>query len=213
MAGRPRKPDELKKWQGTLRKCRVNKNAPQPAELRGESEEVENGIGRIGGMDKNGGRGGRNNEEGVGGISGGSKRGNSGGEAGAVFELTEEAQKHYKRIVKLLGRNKILRETDRDWISLYADLISKAAAASKKLEADGYVVETAKGELTPSPYTPIYFKAVERAMKCLQSCGMTPADRSRIVIKELEDEEDLFREIDAEISAYRKSEALRSKRR
>jgi P27 family predicted phage terminase small subunit len=115
--------------------------------------------------------------------------------------LSRSAKAHYKNITELLNRGGILRETDNYWITLCADMIAKAADASRRLDTEGQVLENDKGILYPHPAGVIYFRAAEIAMKCLSRCGMNPADRGKIIGDEIKRETNPFAELEAEFGS------------
>lgn len=99
-----------------------------------------------------------------------------------LVKADERARKHWKRMVPLLLKMRVLSEADGVALgSLCLDL-SVLEQAQSKLQQSGLLIRTKSGMLHQNPLLQIISDAADRVSKGLREFGMTPSSRSRIVV-------------------------------
>ncbi len=94
--------------------------------------------------------------------------------------LTKEAVLEWKRITLELSVLGVLARIDRAALAAYCQVWARWAKAEDKLNQDGEVTLTEKGNEIQNPYLAIANKCLKQMREYLIEFGMTPSSRSRI---------------------------------
>jgi len=118
--------------------------------------------------------------------------------------LCYEAKVEWKRIVPKLMALGLLTRVDRAALAAYCQAYGRWAKAEKALKAiedkfenvnagSGMCYQTSNGNWVMQPLVSVANKALEQMHKFLVEFGMTPASRTRIIVKPSESEDEMDR--------------------
>jgi P27 family predicted phage terminase small subunit len=96
--------------------------------------------------------------------------------------LSDEAKKVWRRTVKQLAQMGVLYESDGDALAAYCEAVSRHAAASKMVQAEGILVEGRNGLLVKNPAVQVARDAEATIKSFAQEFGLTPSARTRIKV-------------------------------
>jgi len=96
--------------------------------------------------------------------------------------LSDEAKKVWRRTVKQLAQMGVLYESDGDSLAAYCEAVSRHAAASKMVQAEGILVEGRNGLLVKNPAVQVARDAEATIKSFAQEFGLTPSARTRIKV-------------------------------
>ncbi len=94
--------------------------------------------------------------------------------------LDAEAKKEWRRVAKMLSKNRILTEADIPALQMYVVEYSTWKEAVENLNRDDIIYETDNKYKQQSIWLTIRNRSFDNLRKMLQEFGMTPASRSRI---------------------------------
>jgi P27 family predicted phage terminase small subunit len=86
----------------------------------------------------------------------------------------------WRRLVPLLLEMNVLSAVDGAALGLYCLSFARWVEAEAEIKAGGLVLETANGNLHPSPYVGISERAMDRMRRFLAEFGLTPSSRSTV---------------------------------
>lgn len=95
-------------------------------------------------------------------------------------QLNKEARKEWRRITKLLAEKGLIDQVQRSAISRYCQLWAEWLHAVTKVEEEGAVIFTDKGNAVQSPYISIAHTAAKLLAALEAEFGLTPSSSTRV---------------------------------
>jgi len=105
--------------------------------------------------------------------------------------LNREAQREWRRIVKPLLQLGLYTELDHAALAMYCQAWGRWVEAETKVLEEGEVLSSDKGNLYQNPWRYVANQSWDQMRKMLATFGLTPADRSRLVVPEPEEKDEL----------------------
>lgn len=97
--------------------------------------------------------------------------------------LRPEAVAEWKRVVKLLAKQRVLGELDIAALTIYATSFADYREAQQRIDQNGTVVEGPTGQPMKNPYMAVLKESWDRIRVLLPEFGLTPSARARLKIE------------------------------
>ena len=94
--------------------------------------------------------------------------------------LSEDARKHWDRIVGQLAESGIMTALDSDALAAYCEAYTRWLLANRNLIKTGCVIKGADDQPRHNPYLRVANDAFQQMRCLLQEFGLSPASRARI---------------------------------
>lgn len=98
--------------------------------------------------------------------------------------LSKFARAEWDRMSPLLFNAGLISEEDRSAFAMYCQHYGRHVKAEYMIRKHGETEKTSNGNLIQSPWVGISNTSAQLASKLLSAFGMTPADRSKVSVKE-----------------------------
>lgn len=100
----------------------------------------------------------------------------------APLHLSDRAKEEWLSISEKLHRLGLLTEIDYSALALYCQAYGRWADAEEKIQVEGFIIYTDKGNQIQSPMVSIAHRSMELCHKFLTEFGMTPSSRTRVKV-------------------------------
>jgi len=107
-------------------------------------------------------------------------------------DIEKDATEYMKDVLFDLENRGILEEVDSAALTMLARNYSMFIKASKQLEKDGLTVESDRGNTQAHPLIKVVNDAQNKAMKVMLEFGLTAKARTKLPVKEVEDDNSAF---------------------
>lgn len=98
--------------------------------------------------------------------------------------LGDEARAEWHRLVETLTRMRVITTIDRAVLAAYCQAYGRWVEAEEKLKETPLLIRTPSGYVQQSPWLTVANRQMELMGRYMAEIGLTPASRSRIVLKE-----------------------------
>lgn len=98
--------------------------------------------------------------------------------------LNRRAKIEWRRVSKILIKNKLLTEMDRTCLAVYCAAYARWAEAETALKKTGFITYSEKGTPLLHPLLTVIKQALEQMNTMMSKMGMSPADRARVKMED-----------------------------